>query len=457
MAVLKTICILFILITEVYLHANEFEDAFSTAIPGGFAFDKAKMSDLVKKFMEHFKNPDSMNMPLPVPDPLPMPDREYPLLAKVYTSNVSAFGVSHLKIENLTSDFVEMKVHFGLRMPKLEITGDYFYKWLFQNYSGDFNVTIINALSDCNAQLEVTRFGELEVADIKMELSTRDKIHFNVQNAGMIGFVLNSLGEVIFDGIKPYIFKIINGNIRGNINEHLKKLKVMFPNSIPPIDLAIAEARKFVRNNEWDPYFAPDYQYATSIYSIDITHNVVMGLSSFYRVGNVKVLMDNLTLFIEANIATETLEGMCNWEAGIAGILTKSGMMSFTVEYIKVMILIGQPLDIRKKPKVTDINIKVGNVQLRMDGSGLPDYIAEFAVNVVPNILRYQIVQAAEMPIKRKIQEVLDNTDIEQAILEKLPIIDRQLYKTDVSVIEDSFVEEGLVLKGKELDQELIL
>lgn len=342
-------------------------------------------------------------------------------------------------------------------MPKLEITGSYFYTWLFQNYSGDFNVTIVNALSDCNAKLEVTRLGELEVADIKMELSTRDKIHFNVQNAGMIGFVLNSLGEVIFDGIKPYIFKIINGNVLGNINEHLKKLKVMFPNSIPPLDLAIAEARKFVRNNDYDPYFLKDYEYATSIYSVDVTQIVVMGLSSFYRVGDIKVTMDNLTLFIETNIATETLEGMCNWEAGIAGIFTKSGMLSFTVDYIKVMILVGQPLDIRKKPKINDMNIKVGNIQLRMDGAGTLDYIAEFAVNVIPNILRYQIVQAAEMPIKRKIQEVLDNTDIEQAILEKLPYIDRQLYKTDFSIIEENFVEDGLVLKGKELDQELIL
>lgn len=349
------------------------------------------------------------------------------------------------------------QVHFGVRMPKLEVTGSYSYTWFFQNYNGTFNVTIVNAYSDCNAKLEVTRNGELEVADIKMELSTRETINFNVQNAGMIGMMLNNLGDVMFDSIKPYIFKIINGNVRGNVNDHLKKLKVMFPNSIPPLDLAIAEARKFVRNNDFDPYFVPDYQYATSIYSVDITHNVVMGLSSFYRVGDVKVLMDNLTLFIETNMATETLEGMCDWEAGIAGLLTKSGVMSFTVDSIKVMMVVSQPLDIRKKPKIMEMNVKVGNIQLRMDGAGTLDYIAEFAVNILPNMLRYQIVQAAEMPIKRKIQEALDNTDIEQFILDKLPIIDRQLYKSDISVIEDNFVEEGLVLKGKELDQELIL
>lgn len=86
------------------------DGSIATPIPGAFSMGNAKMSDLVKKFLEHFKNPDSMNMPLPLPDPLPMPDRVYPLLARVLTTNVSAFGVSRLKIENFTSDIVEMKV-----------------------------------------------------------------------------------------------------------------------------------------------------------------------------------------------------------------------------------------------------------------------------------------------------------------------------------------------------------
>lgn len=83
-------------------YANEF-----TPMP---SFEHMRMSELIKRFLEHFKNPNSVNMPLPVPDPLPMPDRVYQLLAKVSTTNVQAFGVSRLKIENLTSDIVEMKV-----------------------------------------------------------------------------------------------------------------------------------------------------------------------------------------------------------------------------------------------------------------------------------------------------------------------------------------------------------
>lgn len=84
------------------------------------------MSELVKKFLEHFKNPDSINLPLPVPDPMPMPDREYPLLVRVSTTDVKALGVSRLKIANLTSDIVEMKVS-GCQTLNKKCSTEYFF------------------------------------------------------------------------------------------------------------------------------------------------------------------------------------------------------------------------------------------------------------------------------------------------------------------------------------------
>ena len=71
-------------------------------------------SNLVRDFLEHFKNPDANNLPLPIPDPFIMPDRIYPVMGvKVATTNVTAYGISRVKIENFTSDLVEMKVCTG--------------------------------------------------------------------------------------------------------------------------------------------------------------------------------------------------------------------------------------------------------------------------------------------------------------------------------------------------------
>lgn len=71
-----------------------------------------KGSELIKNFMEHFKNAEAASRPLPIPDPMVMPDRIYPILAtKVSTTNVTAFGVSHIRVRNFTADAVKMKVN----------------------------------------------------------------------------------------------------------------------------------------------------------------------------------------------------------------------------------------------------------------------------------------------------------------------------------------------------------
>lgn len=311
------------------------------------------------------------------------------------------------------------------------------------------------AYTDCAAKLEVTRNGELEASDIIMDLVSREKLWVEIENADLLNFFMSTFGDAFFNAIKPYFFSLISNNIRGTVNDGLKQMKMMFPNSIVPLDLGIAEARKFIRNEGFDPYYVPDYQYATSIYSIDITHIMVTGISSVYRFGDVKLSMDNHIINIITNIESEELEGSCVWEAGIGGIFTKLGSASFSVEYINIMISVNQSLDVRNKPKIVELKIKLGNIQLRMDGAGILDYMAELGTNTLPNILRYQIVQAAEMPMKRKVQEILDNTDIEQYILDKLPMIDEQLYQRNQSIIEHQFVEEELIMKTMDLEQEL--
>lgn len=49
----------------------------------------------------------------------------------------------------------------------------------------------------------------------------------------------------------------------------------------------------------------------------------------------------------------------------------------------------------------------------------------ELLVNVLPNLLRYQIMEAIETPIKTRIQSELDLVDVEQLIKSKLPKIEQ--------------------------------
>jgi hypothetical protein len=70
------------------------------------------------------------------------------------------------------------------------------------------------------------------------------------------------------------------------------------------------------------------------------------------------------------------------------------------------------------------LDIEIGKMHVRMDGAGTLDYVIEAVVNVLPNLLRYQIVNGVEGPIKLRVQEIMDSIDIEEIIEQKLPELD---------------------------------
>lgn len=71
-----------------------------------------------------------------------------------------------------------------------------------------------------------------------------------------------------------------------------------------------------------------------------------------------------------------------------------------------------------------DIEIELGNIQVRFNGAGTMDYIIEFAINVLPNLLRYQIMDALESPLKMRIQDELNAINVEKLLHENLPKLD---------------------------------
>lgn len=120
------------------------------------------------------------------------------------------------------------------------------------------------------------------------------------------------------------------------------------------------------------------------------------------------------------NVGTQKIHGSGTWQVSIArGMITRTGSVQFSVQHIKVMFQVSQPLDLRKKLKFDDLQIDLGNIQIRSNGLGTADYLIEFFVNVFPNLLRYQIVDALEKPILRKLQDYTDQIDMESLIKHK--------------------------------------
>lgn len=71
---------------------------------------------------------------------------------------------------------------------------------------------------------------------------------------------------------------------------------------------------------------------------------------------------------------------------------------------------------------------------MRSDGAGTLDYCFEFLINVLPNLLRYQIMDALENPVKVKIQDEMDKINVEKLIKNNIPNIEKMRKNYSISL-----------------------
>ncbi|XP_076636357.1 uncharacterized protein LOC143349187 [Colletes latitarsis] len=191
--------------------------------------------------------------------------------------------------------------------------------------------------------------------------------------------------------------------------------------------MAVAEARKQVSQMGYDPFRVKDYSQTVGIFTVMSTHTWITGLASFYRMGNITLNMENRTVYATIDVGTQEIEGRTHWEVSvIGGVLSRAGTVSFTIQYFRVQVTLSQPLDTRKRPVLEELNLELGNIQTRVHGAGTIDYLIEAGVNVLPNLLRYQIMDAIEGPLKRRLQLELRKVNVEKLIHDKIPDIEQQ-------------------------------
>jgi len=384
-----------------------------------------RLSEQVIAVLEHYKQKDPVGLPgVPIPDPMPIPEMKTSLtIGTLIMKNQMVYGLSKFKIETVYSNLADLEMSIAMRVGVIQMLGNYSFRTWFTSTVGASNTTLVDLYAEGVAQLEVAREGHLEATDIDLDFSVAD-IHVDLENPGMLGSFLqgamNTVGGLVFDAMKPYIMKQVNTNILGDVNKNLRNLKRTFPNSLSPLDVGFAEGRKMVRQMGYDPYKLDDFTHTTGVLGLDVTHFWITGLASFHRIGNITVFMENNTVHLAVSVGTQQLEGKCNWEVTMAGLLSTTGKLVFSIEYIEVEVKLNQSLDVTQRPHLEELQITLGNFQLQFDGAGTLDYVIEAVVNILPNLLRYQIMLAIEEPLKIKVQEILDDIDVEKSIKDQL-------------------------------------
>ncbi|XP_073947386.1 uncharacterized protein [Choristoneura fumiferana] len=392
-----------------------------------------KMSELILEMLEHFKKPDPVGVPgADIPDPYPVPDMRQSVSfgTNMDFKNTLVHGISKFRILHIDAEIGKMEVNAALLIDKLQARGNYTMSSWVSRARGPFTVDVTGLKITAKANLGVEREGKLRAQDIAIDISF-STMAANFENLDFIGSMfqglVNSAGAYLFDSIKPYILKEAYTKARTEINNKLDQVAgdMQFPNSVSPLDMVIADARKKVREMDMDPYKVKDYNTTVSVFTVVLSNTWITGISSFHRVGNITLRMQNNTVIADFEIGTQKLSGSLQWEmTAIRGLMTKAGTASFTVEYVSGRIVLAQPLDTRNCPEFRDLDLEIGNIQVRCDGAGTLDYVIELFVNVLPNLLRYQIMDALEGPIRDKVQQELNKINVEETIKQELPRID---------------------------------
>ncbi|XP_072388619.1 uncharacterized protein [Diabrotica undecimpunctata] len=390
-----------------------------------------KISEIIFAILQHYKQADPLGIPgVPIPDPMPIPDmsKSFPF-GRMFLKNSNLFGLKNFRIEHVTANISEMKVQASLSIEVLTVRGNYTLSTWVSRAKGPYLVKLGNVSIIAVASLEVEQNGTLSAQDMDMDILFAT-IDMDFQNLGffanMFQGMMNSVGTFIFESIKPFVLSEANTNIRNDINKEIKNIQRKFPTSVSSVDQLIYEIRKTVRSKGYDPYYVPDYTARVGFITVHLTHTWLYGLSSFYRTKEITFEMKNKTVYIFLEGSTGKLVGTTNWDVSLVpGSIYRDGSVAFTINYLKVQIIASQNMDTSHPPTLDDIQLELGNIQMRFNGLGNMDYLIEFGVNILPNVLRYQIMDAIEKPVKFKIQEALDRVNVERIIMKNVDQLDR--------------------------------
>ncbi|XP_058115945.1 uncharacterized protein LOC131284901 [Anopheles ziemanni] len=384
------------------------------------------LSEQLFAIIDLYKQEDPVGLPgATIPDPMPIPEIKQSFsFAKMHLRNVLARGMSRFRIRYFRTELNSMSVRAQISIDEIAVNGNYTMSTFFNRAEGPFTVLMKNVLTNANVSLAVERDGTLRTKDIELDIAF-DDLAMDFQNLGFMGSIFqsvaNSASNLVYDTMKPFMLAEAYAKIREEVDTRMLNVTVengfVLPNSISPLDMAIGEMRTLVRNKGLDPFLVPDYNNTAGIFGMQTMHTWITGGSSFYRYGDISVTMENNTATLGMHVATQRIVGSTQWEVSIGrGMLSHPGRAQFTVEHIRVAVQIEQPLDLRKKIKLRDIQLELGNIQVRCDGAGTFDYIIEAAVNILPNLLRYQLMDAIENPLRIRIQEKLDCINTEALV-----------------------------------------
>lgn len=87
---------------------------------------------------------------------------------------------------------------------------------------------------------------------------------------------------------------------------------------------------------------------------------------------------------------------------------------NFVVDHIEMRAVVNQTLDHSSKPVLDNLKMNVGNTTTTIDKRKPLDSVIETTIQSLPSVLEGIIIDALEDPIKRQVQTLLDDVQVEK-------------------------------------------
>ncbi|CAG0918221.1 unnamed protein product [Notodromas monacha] len=380
----------------------------------------------VQEILEHFKQADPVGIPgIPVPDPMSIKDFQDKFgIVRIKFKDAVVHNLSKFKIDYVSLDLHSMEISLGINVPEVEMTGHYELLTLFSKSKGPFSVILKDVFAEGKTVLHTPREARhLEAEKLELDMSFR-KILVNFENLGLMTKVLrgimSQIGPSVFNSIKPGILSQVEELVVKDLNAALKKIPFQFSHSIKPIDVAMIHACGFARDNKYDPFHVPEQHVETSFLSLNTSGMSIYGLSKVQRGDHVIVSLRNNTIEARVEISTEEVTGSSKYKARVLSIWDVEGEIAFEVDYVKVGIMVTQPLNLDQKMSLKDVDLEIGRVRITPLGdatsASFAERILQAAVGIISGTVRNMIACVAEEPIRQMVEELMQEVDVEKMV-----------------------------------------
>ncbi|XP_065223507.1 uncharacterized protein LOC135847740 [Planococcus citri] len=391
------------------------------------------LSEQIQTVLKHFQDPDPIGIPGSdiLPDPMAADNVSASMVvATGFFYNITVGGLNKFSINVVDTYLDKMEVFVILKLKTVIALGNYTMSSLLVDNAGPFNITFTNVTAAGTVNLASDAEGKLYGNKSSIDIAYED-IEVELTNvASLVKPFLNTGGSRVFDAEKPLILENVNKRLIAEINRRLEFFPKIPPlTKLSPVDLAILEARRFVRDR-YEPFTIDKiFDFDNSFLNVHVGPISISGLSRFARVGNITLAMVNQTVDLRIRLITQKLTGTCKWYYDIGKVgVTRDGQSNFSVDHLQFEARVFQPVDSRKSPTLEELEIETGPVSVKMDGQGSFDYLVEIVSKVLPKMIRHLIIDFLEETVKEKIQtDVLDKINVQQVYEQNLSEIKKYI------------------------------